>query len=325
MAAVKQGWEVEERDVTQTGLFRREKWDRIIAIIPLWPRYIFDIQRITAPWFCRSHMIYGPVDGPYTMNDTFFNILKQMNIYTPSEWCKRQIQKSNVPVQGVIHHGIDPADFKFGRNPKYDRLKKLREKYPGKTIFFSNLNPLHRKGFPHLMKALNILQKTYPDQWIFILHTGLEKAVKLGLNVEKTPNLIVEDAYNQLPFRQIALKYKACDAYVNPSLLEGFGLPPLEASASGRSTVMCDCPAQNEILTDREAWYFPYEEIKPEKWEGPGCVAQLHQYNPESLAGAMAEVITNPEENLKKGRKAKLRARQYNYLKVYEPLVEMNF
>lgn len=322
-AALKEGWEVEERDVAQAARFRKERWDRMIMVGPLWPRYVFDIQRITAPWFSHSHCIYGPVDGPYTMNINFFMIFRQMNIATPSQWCKNQIEKAGIPVKSVIPHGIDPKDFRFSKNPKYSRMKDLRAKYKDKTIFFSNLNPLHRKGFPQLMQALQILQNLQKDKWVFILHTGLKNAVKHGLTPGKVPNLVVEDAYNKLPFRQIALKTVSCDAYVQPSLNEGFGLPILEAAAAKTCVVMCDCPAQNEILGPEEAWLFPYDDIKTETWTAPGCVAQLHRYNPESLARAMELVITHPEASREKAEKAYKRSKQFHYLKVYKPLVEM--
>jgi len=44
----------------------------------------------------------------------------------------------------------------------------------------------------------------------------------------------------------IAAFYRSCDAFVLPSLVEGFGLPPLEAMACGAAAVVSDCGGPRE-------------------------------------------------------------------------------
>ena len=320
-AAIKKGWEVDERDISQRVIYPKERWDRMVVLVPLWPRYTFDAVRLSSPWVSRNFTLYGPVDGPYLLNVTFQKVIAQMHVATVSRFCKEMMSQSGVKVEQVISHGIDPADFKFDKIAKYDRLNKLREKYPGRTIFFSNLNPLHRKGFFHLARALEILYKKRPDDWIFILHTGRDKALKLAPRLAKVKNLVIEDAYNVLPFRQIALKTLSCDVFVFPSLLEGFGLPLLEAMAAKRPIVSLDAPAMNELVTDKEGWLVPMTHLKQEKWANPGCMAHLHEYDPADLARAMEHAMDHPKESRKKAQAAFSKSRRYHYQKVYAPLV----
>ena len=320
-AAIKEGYGVENRDLSQRARYPKERWDRVVVLAPLWPRYAFDSARLAAPWFGRGFTFYGPVDGPFTTNVTFFKVLAQMRVVTVSQFCKQAIEKSGVHVADVVNHGIDPADFKFEKAAKYDRFKRLRKKHPGRTIFFSNINPLHRKGFPHLAKALEILQKKRPNDWIFYLHTGKDKALNLCRGLAKIQNLVIEDAYNQLPFRQIALKTLSCDVFVFPSLLEGFGLPVLEAAAAKRPIICCNMAPLNEILRPGDAWFFPYTHIKPEKWQHPGVIAQLHEYRPEVLAETMEYAMDHPKESQERAARAYERSQAFHYLKVYKPLV----
>lgn len=50
--------------------------------------------------------------------------------------------------------------------------------------------------------------------------------------------------------RDLAAFYRACDVFVFPSLVEGFGLPPLEAMAHGAAVVVTDCGGVREYARD---------------------------------------------------------------------------
>jgi len=320
--AVQHGWEVDYRHIDETVGYPRVHWDRLIALIPLWPRYIFAIVRLTSPWMSRTHVVYGPVDGPFQRNINLFEVMKNLNIVVPSKWCQECVARSGTKVKAVIPHGINHEDFVFPKTEKYSRLKQLRAKYPNRTILFSNLNPLHRKGFFHLQKELEILSKRLPEKFIVILHTGLARAKQINPSIEKTPNLIIEDAYNKLPFRAVALKTVSCDVYVHPALLEGFGLPILEAMASKRTIVCLDAPPMNELVSEKEAWLFPYHTIREEKW-GNGSIAQLHEYNPEDLAFAMEQAILEKEESQARAESAYEKSLNYDYRKVYPEILKV--
>jgi glycosyltransferase involved in cell wall biosynthesis len=54
--------------------------------------------------------------------------------------------------------------------------------------------------------------------------------------------------------------YNGADAFVLPSLIEGFGLPPLEAAACGTPSILSDIPALREIM-GQGAEYFDPENV----------------------------------------------------------------
>lgn len=321
-AAVHYGWGCEEKDISERVQWPKEHWDAIIALVPLWPRYAFDCVRLCAPWLSKRFWFYGPVDGPYTQNEAFFAVIRNMEVVTTSQFCKESITKSGIHVSQVIPHGLDPDDFKFSKNLKRERIRRLREKYPGRTVFFANLNPIKRKGFNHLAKAIVLLAGKRPKDFIFVLHTGRHDALQHAPELANVPNLVIEDAYNQLPFRNIALKTVCCDVFVFPSLLEGFGLPVLEAMFAEKPIVCADYPAMNELVDHKSAWLVPVGEVTTERWTGPGCYAPMANYDPADLAASMEQAMDNPKEGKAKAKRAHKRSKAYHYLKVYKPFME---
>lgn len=59
---------------------------------------------------------------------------------------------------------------------------------------------------------------------------------------------------------QLADLYKNAEALVFPSLMEGFGLPALEALAHGCPVIASDIPVFHEILGDVPKYFNPHDE-----------------------------------------------------------------
>ncbi|MGC8827810.1 MAG: glycosyltransferase family 4 protein, partial [Anaerolineae bacterium] len=69
--------------------------------------------------------------------------------------------------------------------------------------------------------------------------------------------------------------YQGAEVLVQPSLYEGFGLPVLEAMACGVPAACADWPALNEVAGGAALFFDPEDE--------------------EDMAGAVVELLTNPE------------------------------
>lgn len=77
----------------------------------------------------------------------------------------------------------------------------------------------------------------------------------IGFGAYEAPPSMPRDArssYTRLPpQRQIPSLYAACDAWLSPSISEGFGLPILEAMATGTPVIATRAGAAPELVTDR--------------------------------------------------------------------------
>jgi glycosyltransferase involved in cell wall biosynthesis len=79
-----------------------------------------------------------------------------------------------------------------------------------------------------------------------------EKIQELGLK-----DIVVLPGF--VPEEELPLLFAAARCFVFPSFYEGFGLPPLEAMASGTPVASSNTSAMPEILGDAAAFFDPYD------------------------------------------------------------------
>lgn len=102
--------------------------------------------------------------------------------------------------------------------------------------------------------------------------------------------------------------YRASDLFVFPALFEGFGLPVLEAMASGTPCLVSDRPALNEI--------------------GGDVVEYCNPESAEDIADRMTKLLANPDKLDEMRRRVRLRAGRFTWdktaretIKIYEDVI----
>lgn len=98
-----------------------------------------------------------------------------------------------------------------------------------------------------------------------------------------------------LPERYLPAAYAAARLFVYPSLYEGFGLPPLEAMASGVPTIVANATSLPEVAGEAAVLVDPAD---------PGC-----------LAAAMRRLLTDEAERQQRVSAGLLRAQQFSWQK----------
>ena len=146
-----------------------------------------------------------------------------------SEFAKQEVEK-NLRLHGkecqVIYNSVKRLDEELAKKP---------EKVTEPTFFFAIGVIQAKKNFHVLLD----LMKKYPDKHLYI--AGKEKKrKKKNLYAEMIRERIVnEDIMNITLLGPISdnekiWMYKNCEAFLIPSLLEGFGLPVIEAMQFGK-------------------------------------------------------------------------------------------
>lgn len=114
-------------------------------------------------------------------------------------------------------------------------------------------------AYPH--KNLNTLIKAFKkagkDNEKLVL-VGKKNYFYQRLQEEFNDKSIV--LFGEASDEELSSLYANAKAFVMPSLMEGFGLPPLEAMANGCFVIASDIPALREVCSDSAMFFDPYNE-----------------------------------------------------------------
>lgn len=178
-------------------------------------------------------------------------------LLTVSNYSARQIaQHYNIPINkiGVTPNAVSEDFYSIDKNEAADFVKSQGfEKY---ILYVSRIEP--RKNQIALLKAYNELQ-LWKDKYdlVFIGRRTLATP-DFDAYYEQLPEEIKSHIhiYNQVSYQDLKLWYKAASLFVYPAVAEGFGIPPIEAGATGipcvcsNRTAMGDFKFFNDNLVD---------------------------------------------------------------------------
>lgn len=197
---------------------------------------------------------------------------------TLSEAAKRDIVTHiGIPADDItpIYLGVDEA---FHPRLGAEKDAAIRQKYNLPDDFVLYLGGFdRRKNVNELLLAYTYVAQSSSDRYPLVI-AGREPA--WGSNPvfpdlrKYTDELGIADLVQWIgyvPDEEKPSLYRLARVFVYPSLYEGFGLPPIEAMASGTPTIVRDIPVMEEIVGDGAFL------VRDEKTMGGAMIALLEQ------------------------------------------------
>lgn len=178
---------------------------------------------------------------------------KSSALITPTEFVKKDIaQYAHVPLQRitVTHEAADPIP----NSPTL--LKDIQSHNLQKSKYIMYLGrPLPHKNLWRLIEAYSLLRQKHPG---LLLVLAGKKDAMYDLIEERARKQGLFDGVIFTGFvseSELKWLYQHCEAYIFPSLSEGFGLPALEAMLHGAPVASSDATCLPEVYGSA-AYYF---------------------------------------------------------------------
>jgi len=194
---------------------------------------------------------FGVPGVPWLVADGFVaNYRKQMNrsplILVTSNWVKDVYVRDGVnpdPIR-VLPVGFDMRNFRKRKknNQKVKTIRKVWNIPEDELLILTIGGDAASKGGREVMRALASIDSSVP-KWHYLCkiwpqertvkQTNADMALARELGIaDKVTFAMEEMSRNIMPYL-----INACDIYAGPSRLEGFGMPHVEASASGKPVI----------------------------------------------------------------------------------------
>jgi len=203
-------------------------------------------------------------------------LVRADRVIAVSDATSREVQKvMGIPQRRlrVIYNAPDPAFFadrpaaggqETAREGRPLELKRIMERYQIQypfLLYAGSIRP--QKNIPRLVEAFAVLRDqlaahpVYRDLRLIIIGDQISQypAVRHAViksRVESTVRFL-----GFVPFDTLRCFYEAASAFVFPSRHEGFGLPPLEAMASGTPVVCSNVSSLPEVVGDAAVLVHP--------------------------------------------------------------------
>lgn len=204
------------------------------------------------------------------------------------------------------------ADEQFFRQRSHDEIQAVTQRYQLPQQYILAVGTLEpRKNLVTLLRALAVLRTRGMQPFLAIIgRPGWN--YKSVLALADSDQLVESVSFlGFVPECDLYCLYQGASAFAFPSLHEGFGLPLLEAMASGLPVVASGIPTSLDLL----------------RKEGTGLMVDAHDI--EGWANALEDILNDKELTTHLGGNARAAAQSHTWeraaratLKVYEQAVQ---
>jgi glycosyltransferase involved in cell wall biosynthesis len=208
--------------------------------------------------FLRYPKLYHPLERIYQVLTHRLAVAKAKKIITISEATKNDILKYWPQAKNkikVIPLGFDQENFKVLNSEEKKYFKDKMELPSHYLLYVGRLET--KKNIQNLIRAY----KNSSRQWPLVLagrpgNFGYEEIVELANDPAVKDDIIMLGYVSQKNYEKLIA---SAEAFVFPSNFEGFGLPLLEAMASGTPVVCSNLPVLKEVAKEAALFFDPHK------------------------------------------------------------------
>ncbi len=224
-------------------------------------------------------------------------------VIVPSKWNQKVFKDYGVDAM-VIPLGYDARTFMF-----HERHNKQNTREDFVFLHYNAFNL--RKGFPEVFKAfVKAFKKDEPVK--LVLKTNLQ-TIPLPITKSEYPNIeIINEGMRE---KELAQLLHRADCFVFPSRGEGFGIPPLEAMATGLPTIVPNAHGITEYFNEEFMYGVKVKETCPaiySRYKGQD-VGKMVICDEDDLAYKMRWIYDHQDVALQKGALASEYVKQYSF------------
>lgn len=221
-------------------------------------------------------------------------INKSQVIIAPSNFVKQEITTTfNIPQSKIkVIYEAGEEEYQIGTENKADFLKKYKIQRPF-IMYVGNAYP--HKNLENLFQAMKIMKnKNKLNLVVVTARSVFAKRLKDSVDKMQLGNCITLTGY--IPSQELKIILKQAQAYVFPTLSEGFGIPAINAMLSGIPAIVSDIPVLKEVYKDAAVYFDPKD--------------------PKDIAGKIEKVLGSPSLKEEKIKLGYLQAKKYSWLKM---------
>lgn len=215
-------------------------------------------------------------------------VKRSKKIIVPSNFVKNEI---------VENFKIKPEKIVVTYEAAEEDYQPLKKQSLGDYILYVG-NAYPHKNLNALLDALKILTMNNKPSTMNLIIVSPRSVFTQRLNreVEKRSlkNRVKIIGYQEPP--KLAKVFMSAEAYVFPSLSEGFGIPGLNAMAAGVPTIASDIPTLKEIYGDAACYFNPTD--------------------PADIAQKISSVLNSPKKRQELIEKGLMQAKKYSWLEM---------
>jgi glycosyltransferase involved in cell wall biosynthesis len=216
---------------------------------------IHDCIHLMFPQYLPNRFAFG-----YARTSIGLAARRATRVLTVSESSKRDILRFVDTEPEKIDVIYNAYDERFAIDPAEEDVVRVRERFQLQdefVLYAGNVKP--HKNLERLIEAFDIVRKRGLDHLkLVLIGDEISKYTALRRAVHRHQLHSYVRFLGYVPEETLAVMYRLAGVFVFPSLYEGFGLPPLEAMASGTPVVTSNVSSLPEVAGDAAVLVDPY-------------------------------------------------------------------